>query len=317
MYQLDWQISMEGKQLLAVVSVEITKSVSTLSDTATIKVPAMQYGSPLEGLKLLQKGQAITIQLGYNGNLRTEFQGYLYKVEIQNEEAIIHCEDGMYNFRRSVKNKHLLNHNIKKIAQHVIDELGLNYKISCNMDVQYDKFSIQNATAYDVLHQLQEDSAADIYLKEGVLHIHPVYQQKFGSVKYDTSINVEKLDLTYKTQAERKVWVEVESADKQGKKIVARAGSTGGDKQTVKIGGIKTLSELQKIANNLAKQKEYEGYEGSFTTWLVPYCGVGYSASLIDADWVTRNGTYYVTNVSTFFGADGAGRKIELGLKLS
>ena len=74
---------------------------------------------------------------------------------------------------------------------------------------------------------------------------------------------------------------------------------------------------MQIVAKETLDLNVYDGYEGSFTGWLVPFCDTGYAAELIDSEEEFKNGTYYVTAVDIEYSPSGGKRKISLGKRLS
>lgn len=51
---------------------------------------------------------------------------------------------------------------------------------------------------------MQDESGADIYLKDGVLHIHPPGEVVGEERIYDFMLNVEEADLTYRKAEDKK-----------------------------------------------------------------------------------------------------------------
>ena len=65
------------------------------------------------------------------------------------------------------------------------------------------------------------------------------------------------------------------------------------------------------------KRRTYDGYEGSITGWLIPQCRPADSVTLRDRDYPYKDGTYFVTSVTTEFSRSGGSRKIDIGFRLS
>ena len=76
------------------------------------------------------------------------------------------------------------------------------------------------------------------------------------------------------------------------------------------------MGALERRADEELKAKAYSGYEGSFTAWLVPRVEPGDIAELRDADYETKNGSYYVVSTETTFSSGGGSRKITIGKKI-
>ena len=62
---------------------------------------------------------------------------------------------------------------MEQLLRKVVRGVGKSYNIDCSYKWTYAKFIIHSATGYDVLKKIQEECGADIYLKDGTLHVHP------------------------------------------------------------------------------------------------------------------------------------------------
>lgn len=315
MYLINWHITLGGYRLKLLDSVDIHSSVDLLADTATIKFPAMNLNKSLDVEKKLKIGDPVIIKLGYNDSLEEEFNGFIQRIETDDGSITLQCEDGLYAFRKPVKDKAFKASTVKDVAAYLASEIG-GYSVVCDYDFTYDKFVISRATGYDVLKKLQEESKANIYLKGTELHIHPAYIEKFGDVKYDFSRNIEKSNLTYKRADERKYEVEVEGIDKDGKRVSEVIGTPGGDKRSIKIYGVNDPATLKARGEEELKRISYDGYEGSVTCWLQPICRPGYTAEIKDEEYPEKDGSYYVVAVTTKISSSGAVRTVQLGRRI-
>jgi hypothetical protein len=95
-----------------------------------------------------------------------------------------------------------------------------------------------------------------------------------------------------------------------GKKNEAKFGQSGGVLQTV----ITTSNDLKGTAEREYNLWNYDGFEGSFTGWLVPFVQPTDTVVLRDED--RPEGKYYVTGVEVEFSENGGKRKITIGKKL-
>lgn len=316
MYDMNWSITIGKYKLLMLDSVEIIRAVEQLSDTATIVLPGAVYNKALKVEDQIIRGNAVTVKLGYDGLYKDEFTGYVDAIHTDDGSLRILCEDGLFKYRVGLPNKVLKNVTLKKVLDYLHQTVkGFTYL--CDYSFSYEQFTIQGATAYDVLKKIQEETKANIYLKGTVLHIHPQYSEIFGSASFDFSKNIESSDLKYRFENERNVQIIVESKGRDGKVLKAESGTIGGDKVTLKIGGVASKASLQKIAEEALLQRRYTGYEGSFDAWLMPFVDSGYKVSIRDNDYEFKNGTYYVTKVVTTFSQNGGKRTISLGKRLN
>lgn len=318
MFMMNWDITIGSYKLKLLEKVNIKRSVELLADTAVITIPGSVFNKTIEVEDKLNVGDEVSINLGYDEDLQEEFKGYLKAIKTDGGSLILECEDGLYLFRKSVKDEELKEANVNSILSNICSQVG-DFSVSCDYDFSYEKFVISNATGYDVLKKIQEEASPNIYLKDNVLHVHPQYAEIFGKVVYNFKTNIENkgTDLKYKSKDERKLLVVVESTDKAGKTIKVEKGTTGGDKMTVKMSGVTDKASLEAKAQQVLDARVYEGYEGHIQGWLIPYVDAGYKAKIVDDDYEYKNGTYYVISVETDFSQSGGVRKVTLGKKLS
>ena len=316
MFSIDFHIEIGKYRLMMIEAVEITKSVDNLADTAVITLPGSVYNQRLEIENKLNEGDEVLIRLGYDEDLKDEFAGYLESVTTDNGTIKINCEDELFKYRKDVANKEFTNTGVKQILQYVNKQVG-GFELSCDYDFRYNKFTIYNATGFDVLKKIQEDTKANVYLKGKTLHIHPQYSETGATVIYDFSENIEKADLKYRDEKKRKVLVEVEGSKKDGTVVKATVGTAGGDKITMKMPGVNDYNTLKKMAENQLAIKSYTGYDGNISGWLIPFVEHGDLAELRDREYPEKNGKYYIISVQTSVSQNGGERKITLGKKIS
>jgi hypothetical protein len=316
MFNMVYDIQIGNYKLGLLQSVEIHKSVDLLADTAVVIVPGVVYNQSLDIEEKVKVGDPVTVKLGYDDNLVTEFEGYLQRIDTDDNSIIFNLEDGIYLTRKPVKDKQFNKTTVKEIVEYCLSQIGMK-GLNCTYNITYEKFVIKNANAYDVLKKLQDDTKANIYMKGSELNIHPTYVEKGGDVYYDFAINVEKSDLKYRSKDDRKFEIAVEGIGLDGKKKTVAVGTTGGEKRTVKVFNVMDDAALKQRGMEEMKYLMYDGYEGSITGWLIPFVEPAYSAHVYDKEYEYKTGSYYVVSVTTTFDESGGVRKVELGRKLT
>lgn len=317
MYTMAYDIEIGGWHVGMLDSVEVHRSVELLADTATITLPGAQYNVALDVEDKLHRGDKVIIRFGYKEEgLKEEFTGWLQQISTDGGNIKLTCEDDLYTFRKELKNEVLKKVSLADLLKKVVQGIGKNYSIQCSYSWTYAKFVIHNATGYDVLKKVQEECGADIYLSNGVLHVHPPGEVVGLNRFYNFALNVEAVNLTYRQAADRKVRVVVKALLPDGTVKEVEVGATGGEKVEIKCptsdaASMKLRGELE------VKRRSFDGYDGSITTWLIPECIPGDMAWLYDADYPRKDGCYFVRAVTTTFSRDGGKRKIELGFRLS
>ena len=312
MFDISWLITVGSFRLSMLDSVEVIRSVEQLSDTAVIVLPGSVFNKAIEVEQKIKRGDKVVINLGYDGNLVREFDGYLDSISTDDGSIKLNCEDSLYLLKQPVADKEFINPDISDILKYIAG----SFTVVCDYSFRYDKYVIKGQTAYQVLKKLQEETKANIYLKESVLHVHPQYSELFGSATYSFQDNIEKSSLQYKNAEDRKLIVNAEGKGKDGKVIRATVGESGGDSITLRIDGVSDRATLRNLATEQLKVKSYTGYSGSFTGWLIPFCDAAYKIYLDDADYNFKSGAYYVLEVRTKVSRSGGEREIKIGKRL-
>jgi hypothetical protein len=324
MLKLDYSITIGNYELLGVEKVTVETSQDFLSDICMISVPGMVRGVALQIEDKVKRGDPVTVRLGYNGSLQTEFTGYLKGI-FPESPMRLECEDSVYLLRRAVKPKILKNAGVKSIAQYVLDQvnpqLSVPFKLVTDISpdsFKFDSFPIQNATGFEVLDKLRTETGLMVCARSNELHVHLAYTQKTGEVTYDFERNIEDTkDLNYVRSQDAKVKVKVIGRTAKGAKISGEAGEDGGDVRTIQRPTISDRATLENIAKETLKKITYDGYRGAIVAWLYPFCSTGHSAKILDRDYPEREGKYYVTGTKVEFSKNGGIRTSELGFKLS
>lgn len=317
MYTLDFEVKIGEFYLGMVDSITIHKSVELLADTCEIVLPAARLNKALEVEEQIKRGDEVSVSIGYKEvGIKEEFKGYLQRISTDGGSIKLFCEDDLFQFRKDLPNEELKKISLSNLLSKVVKGIGKNYKIDCSYTWVYDKFVIRDATGYDVLKKVQEECGADIYLKDGVLHIHPPGEVVGKERFYDFAVNIEEAELSFKRAEDKKVKVVVKAIMPDGKVKEIEVGSTGGEKVEVKCHASDTAS-MKARGEAEVKRRTFDGYDGSITTWLIPECNPGDTASIHDGDYTYKDGTYFVRSVTTEFSESGGKRKVELGYRLS
>lgn len=305
-------------------AVSIEKSTENLADTATITVPGMSYNVALQIEGKIRRGDKVVVRLGYDGQLRDEFTGYLKSIH-PNAPMKLECEDSIYLFRKPITDKSFKKTTAVDVLNYVVSQIneqltGESVRLVTDVQgLQFDSFTIVRATGYEVLDKLKGETGCAIYCRGTDLHFHLAYTEKTGSVTYDFAKNVEAgSELEYVKADDKKVSIKVIGRTKKGATVEAEVGEKGGDSRTVQRPTVSDRDTLEKIGKEELKKLTFDGYKGGIRAWLIPAVDTGYSARIIDADYREREGSYFVTGVKTEFSRSTGGRRtVSLGVKVS
>lgn len=323
MFKMDYDIRIGDVKLKGIKLVAIESSADLLSDQCTLVLPGMAYNKAFDIEKAIKRGDSVMVKLGYDGQLHTEFKGYLKSIH-PNSPMKLECEDSIYLFRKPVKDKQFAKTTAVDIIKYVVEQINgqlPEQKMTLVTDLkglQFDKFTIIRSNGYEVLEKLKSETGIAIYCRDSEIHCHLLYSKKTGDVTYDFTRNIIKSDdLEYVTAADKKVQIKMIGRSKKGAKVEVEVGDKGGDIRTFQRPTISDKTTLESVAKQELKKLSYDGYKGTIKGWLIPVCEIGYSAKVVDKDYPEREGRYYVNAVKTEFSAAGGRRTVTLGVKVS
>ena len=101
----------DNLQFTVCQSIHIESSVQVLANNAKIELPREfrnavdQVGKTINIagksiLDFMKRGDAIKIELGYDGDLQTEFEGYITKIGAE-MPLLLECEDEMFQLKKA------------------------------------------------------------------------------------------------------------------------------------------------------------------------------------------------------------------------
>jgi len=269
----------------------------------------------IETAKQINVGDAVTIQLGYDGNLKTEFKGFVkrlnYTVPLE-----IECEDWYWKLRAITLKKSYAQTTIKQLLTDVLAGSGATVHPE-TIDMTLKNTIVDNKTGAWVIEKLKSDYGLTVYFDlKGRLYAGKAYQVKGDRVKYELRGNVIKDDdLKFYKADDYKLKVEAKSYDRNGSKLEASVGADGGEAKTLWFYDVKDAGQLKALAEQELKRYSFDGYRGKIETFLVPFAEPGMVAAVTDPIYSDRSGDYFIESTEVKFGRNGGRRMVELGIK--
>ena len=298
-------------------NVQIKRSIHSIGATATIRVPVTAVlkakGKPatnIETASAVKKGDKVTIDLGYNGDLKREFSGYVkginYKTPLE-----IECEDGFYLTRQksvTLSGTMTLKDCLKKCGLQILHAVDLTLK----------NFAIDDKPVSWVLGKLKTDYGLSIFFDmEDKVVAGRFFDLVSDTVKYELRLNtIKDDDLKYQLAADKKLKVKAICYQKDGTKVEAKMGEDGGTTKTLYFYDVEDMAELKMLAEHELKKYSYDGYSGKITTFLQPYAEPCMVASITDPVYGERDGKYFIESTEVRFGTSGARREVSIGIEM-
>lgn len=325
MFVLDCEIEIGDYTFKQVHNVVVTKSVDLLSDTAEIKLPmSAVFGNSEVGFERkqleqeLKAGDKVKVTLAYKDVIeKVEFEGYVRWIKPNVPTVTVECEDGVYLIRQKQINKNFGKTTLKKVLEFIVE--GTEVELAGDIpEVNFDKFLLKNVNGAQALEKIKEAYGLYVFIDDdGKLFAGLRQVKNIGDTQlYDIYKNVVAHDLKFRKSDDVRIALKVVGVLKDNTKIEVLVGDTTGEQRTIYRYNISDNEALKKIGEAELSELKYDGYEGTITTFLTPFCNRGYNVQLSDRNYPDRIGSYFVPKVVTTFGTGGARRKVELGTKV-
>lgn len=273
---------------------------------------------------IFKKGDAVLIEAGYFPDKTKVFEGYVSGVK-PGLPTSISMEDAAYLLKQNnitlsfkeVTLKQLLTACIeeaKKTATGYVLE-GLNRLTVEAIDAKLGAFRLTNVNMINVLEELKKTYALTSYVRGNVLYVGLAYYGNGKKAAFSFRKNIlNDENLEYLKEEDRRIKVKAVSMLENNTKIEVEVGDPSGEQRTITKYNL-TEKELKEVAEREISRLRYEGFSGTFTTFLSPVMEHGDEVELIDPVTPERNGVYLVEAVEINIGINGYFQTITLGAR--
>ena len=346
-YILNSDITIGTFRFSGVKEVRIKRSLRDYTDTATITIPAIgrvQQGTlQADGTVKICPGTAVvknvrslfnnndpvTIRLGYNGDLQTEFKGF-----VKNRGTGLHCVINCEGYVRQMRLGMDITHYYPKTT--VSELLGListscpaiNVVIGAGADLPLLKMRLTHATGVDICNEIRKvsEGALTIFFLDPTtlwcgLRYTPYAKNidpfDTGNVNYRRGYNCIKDESLKEVEPTEPVQVILNGVTVSAQRVQTQSeASYSVRKEKTLVNNVGDINALRTMANEVQYQRNYTGFEGHIPAFLQPFAQPGYTMYIKDTDNPDLNGTYMCEGIDVSFGTGGARRNIEVGPKV-
>lgn len=286
-------------------SLKVVSGWEMLTDTAEVVFARKNDAFIDEVKKHIQIGDPVTFRMGYDGELHTEFTGYIENVST-GSPIVITCEDEMYKLKRTTVSVSKAKCSLKELLQ----EIAPGYEVDCE-DTQLGSVRYSKMAVSAILEDLKEKAGLHSFFRGKTLVV--------GKTTLDTKpvkLVIEKqANESLKEKEVKEVWVKVESLQKHGKALTYETGDKGGTMLSIKQPNL-TKIEIKEIGDRLYKKSQQEGLEGDITLFGIPRVEHGMSVELRSNLYSERDGSFYIDGIEkSIVSGEGYRQKLELGQK--
>lgn len=252
------------------------------------------------------------IELGYNGNYVTEFEGYVQNVS-RGIPVKLHCEDEMYKLkRRSVS------YSKKSVTLgNLLADLCPEYEIVTSFgDTELGAVRYSNVLVSAVLDDIQKKTGLYSYFVGKTLYCGNVYTDNVQLP--EVRIELEKQAVSQDLQhTEGDYEVTALAILKGGKKLEAKAGTKGAETVSLTYNDKDqkvTLEVLKDFAERYYEGLKKQKYKGGVELFGIPYVRFGMVMDLKSMITPEMDGKYFIEKVTKTFSDNATYRqKVELG----
>lgn len=289
------------------IDVTMESGFRMLTGTAEIRFPRnMRSFDKKRVNEMFQKGDPVNIMLGYDGNEYEEFSGYVLQVST-GFPVVIKCEDEMYNLKRKTVSVSKRSSTLKEL----LNEIASGYQILCD-DAQIGSVRYSDMLVSEILDDLKQKLGFNTYFRGKTLVCGRTSIDGGEHVK----VVIEKqANDTLKEKSIEKVYVRVESLQKNGKMLKVDKGEKNSNGIIIKQPNL-TEIEIKKIVNATYEKALAPGLDGELTLFGIPRLQHGMIADLESTLYPEKNGSYYIDSVKKTVSFTGGVRQVaKLGSK--
>ncbi|HHT9079615.1 TPA: hypothetical protein ACT5CJ_002403, partial [Flavobacterium psychrophilum] len=318
MLLLTSEIIIEGSQTWkfnALNNCTIVEDMATLTDTCELILPKRVDWQGAKHFELpIKRGDKITVKLGYDGNLKTRFVGYIRTVDAKKPVKIM-CEDGMFLLKTvETKKKGYKKVALKQLITDLLAGTGIDFLL-VDGDISLGSYRMLKDTVAEELNEMKSKYGLRAYFRtingQSKLYVglgYPFDNRKKESFIYGQNLISE--DFVYRIAEDVKIKVKAISIDDKNKRTEIETGDKDGELYTVYHDNI-GVDELRKFAESELKRFKTTGFKGSFETFGEPFVNKCDIAHIEASD--NNKGDFLIKKVEINFGINGYRQKIEIG----
>lgn len=312
--------------------VVVKKSIRNFNDTAIIKLPASSVvvdkkqneTKSVDTAKAFKRGDKVNVQLGYNGQMREEFEGFIARIN-KSTPCEIECEGYAFQLRGKQVNKVWKNATLSEVLKEIVS--GTDIIIDPNIDdINVDVIQLIKKSGFEALTELgkQLKGAVAFWFDKNILFAGLALTQMSErnrnnkpDVKFKIGYNVVRENqMKERLAGDNQYEVELVYKEKDGKKNIAKVGVPNSNSIRKNIQAVKDNEWRQKMAAEMEQRENYSGFDGKITAFLQPYCKPTQKMNIEDPRYSERSGNYLIESTELKFGRSGARRIIGISIKL-
>lgn len=312
-----------------VTQLNVSSSWDKFTDTGTIIIPTKvkKDGETIfiGADNVFHKGDAVTIDAGYFPKSERIYTGFVSRI-FPDIPLKIMLEDASWVLKQTNVTFALKSCSLKTMLETAMskakEKATGNIKTALSdiklevVDAQLGSFRVTNVNLVQILEELKKTYALTSFFRDNTLHVGLAYSGTPTTHRFIFEQTIIENNLEYSKEDDVKIKVKAVSMQPDNTKIEVEVGDEGGEQRTLFKYGL-SKSELTAVANREKDKFKYEGWRGSFKTFLTAVVKHGDIVELINKRLPEWNGSYLVDAVDIEGGTGGEFQTITLGAKVS
>lgn len=311
MFNLSTHIEIGDFEFDTCVETEIVSSVDSLTDTCKITIPRkFQWDGRTIALgddPIIKRKDKVIVKAGYDGNLETQFIGYVRNIK-PGVPVTIECEDSMMLLKQQeITKAYRSGLELRALLQ---DILPADVEFVC-VDMKLGDYRFSKVSPAMILQDLRSRYGLYSYFRlitepgketRPVLYVGWRYwtDNRFEADFVFGETIIDSSDLVYRRSEDVRLKVKVIGIRKNNQRHEVEVGDPDGELRTVHYYNTDDELLLKRAKQDLERFK-YTGYYGSFTTFGEPSVQKGDIASLV-ANKYNPDGKYLIQKVTKRIG---------------
>jgi hypothetical protein len=327
MLRLTSRITIGDYQFTNCVEVEINSSWEDMTDRCSITIPRkvkwIDKDLSTGTNSVLSVGMPVLVELGYDFNYSTYFQGFI--TDIGSKTPVeIECQDAFWFLKQcsgsfTTSKGGTLEDAFTEIeriyrASAIYETHGVDITFTPVPNTVRGKVKADNVSMAFAIQSLKKFGVISFMRGNTLYSGLPYYDDQINEVNRQFNWNIIDDSLEQKNAIDTKVKLVVKCLDNKNLAPV-EVGDAEGDTITYLVSGVTTQAQMRELGDKELPKYKFDGWKGSFTTFGDEFIKHGDVINLTDKVIKDRNGKYFVKKVNTKFGTSGFRNTIDLDKK--
>ncbi len=314
---LNCKVTIGNLVFTAITNIEIVSTWQKFTDTANIKIPRELYFRENGKIKRLSKpikdvikpNDEVKIELGYNRQLVTEFEGYVAYTPKATIPYLIECEDEMFQLKQKEVSIHIEDATLRQI----LEKAAPGYEIDCPDEV-YGDFSMASVTPVEIFNELKNRAGIYTFFRGKRLVASMMYSDpKLSEIvaNFKRGVNIIDSNIEHVRPEDVRVKIYYASKQKNGSILRESIGEVGGNIIRKTIGFGLSKKQLKKWLNTTYESiKSTGGITGDFRSFGFPKVVHGQTIRYVDDIYEETDSLHYVDEIIVRFSPNGGYKRI-------